>query len=366
MKQLRYLLTKIKVLLINILILLILILISENTFLKNLDSEIIEPNFNRYINLYEHKSNSEISFYRDIPNKTDFNKSFNSFKTDSDGFIIGENVVESYTDLIYFVGGSTTECLSVDQNKRFPYLVQENLREKLLSVKTINSGISGSNSYLGYLSFLTKGMKTKPDYLVFMYNVNDITQLSITGSYYKNTPLWNLIKKEEYNGFTGFIRKVKDQFFHNSWLLIKTSLNRLKKTEKEPDYIGLRSVNHNNNDVLMKFRKSIKNYISFCEENDIKLVLMTQFNRIEKNDLSFVKEYKSYNRLKPVDEYIDLYKKANDMIRDISKYNNIPLIDLDNSIPKNDKYIFDSVHLNNKGSITVSNILTNYFINKIK
>lgn len=366
MKQKKHILKKTKVVLINILILTVFLLIGEKTFLKSLDSEIIEPNSSRHINLYEHKLNSKIKFPRNAKLKTKLNNELISFQTDSNGFIEGENIVESYDDLIYFIGGSTTECLQVDQNKRFPYLVQENLRKESLKVKTINSGISGSNSYLGFLSFLTKGAKTNPDYLVLMYNVNDITQLSITGSYYENINDWSLIKKDKHIGFKGLMRNIKDQFFHNSWLLLKIISNQINKSEVEPEQKTLQTKNQNNNEILIKFRKSIMNYVAFCKENNINLVLMTQFNRIEENNLSFVKEYNSYNRLKPVNEYVNLYKKANDVIRDISKSNNIPLIDLDYSIPKNDQHIYDSVHLTNEGSVLVTDLLTNFFFNQLK
>jgi hypothetical protein len=66
-----------------------------------------------------------------------------NMNTDEDGYILphgGNEMVES----IVFLGGSTTECIEVNDHKRFPYLVGELLPET--KCKTINAGVSSNNT----------------------------------------------------------------------------------------------------------------------------------------------------------------------------------------------------------------------------
>ena len=61
------------------------------------------------------------------------------FRTDKDGFIVGpKNYNLNDTVSIIFFGGSTTECLFVEEELRFPHLVSQNL-----NVRVLNGGVSG-------------------------------------------------------------------------------------------------------------------------------------------------------------------------------------------------------------------------------
>ena len=47
----------------------------------------------------------------------------------------------------------------------------------------------------------------------------------------------------------------------------------------------------------------------------------------------------------------------NKKIIEVAKKNNIDFIDLDSKIPKNSKYLYDFVHLNDNGSIKAAEII---------
>ena len=88
---------------------------------------------------------------------------------------------------------------------------------------------------------------------------------------------------------------------------------------------------------------------------------MTQFSRINPDDLFIKKvldtsEYYYYN-----DEdfylYCDYYERFNNKIREIAEKENLLLIDLANLVPASNLYIYDPVHLNNKGSELVAEII---------
>ena len=97
----------------------------------------------------------------------------------------------------------------------------------------------------------------------------------------------------------------------------------------------------------------------YCKINNIKLVLMTQFNNIENKSEVFLKGFSKFNNSYTADEFVEIYSKSNKLILEIAKEYNIKYIDLNKLIPKKGEYIFDSVHLTDSGSILVSEIITN-------
>ena len=358
----------IKLIIINMGILIFFLLLVENFLVSNLDK--IKLSNNRYIKLYEHKQNQTQIFDNynwSVFFETAKHKKNNIFSTDIEGYIIGPNDVKDYDKLIYFTGGSAVECMYVDQDKRFPYKVQENLRKIGEKVKTINAGVGGTNSYHGYLSLITKGMKVKPDIIFLMYNGNDISLLSKTGSYHnapvKRKLIFDNKNKElhvKYRGVFGTLRRIKDSLFPKLWRFIREYLGFDILKYPADEFKNYRNLNPNNADILDNYRKSIQNYISFCKTNNIRLILMSQFNRIENKSKVFVEDYNKFNQSKSADEFISLYKEANSIISKMSIVNNIEFVDLNNLVPKTPEYIYDMIHLTDKGSLLVSEIITDY------
>ena len=87
---------------------------------------------------------------------------------------------------------------------------------------------------------------------------------------------------------------------------------------------------------------------------------MSQFYRIENKSKVFVEDYTKFKQAKSADEFVELYKKANLLISEVSFKNNIEFIDLNNLVPKTPEYIYDMIHLTDKGSLLVSEIISNY------
>lgn len=87
---------------------------------------------------------------------------------------------------------------------------------------------------------------------------------------------------------------------------------------------------------------------------------MSQFNRIENKSKVFVEDYNKFYQSKSADEFVYLYKEANSIISELSNNENIEFIDLNNLVPKTSEYIYDMIHLTDKGSLLVSEIITNY------
>lgn len=356
----------IKILIINISIFLILILILENTIFESYFSKPVDFYSERSIRLHETKLNSRFKIVETNHRKYSGISDTVLLKSDKDGFLIGdeEPIVDDETKGIFFLGGSTTFCYACDIDKRFPYLTGKLLRDKDFKVKTYNGGVGGMNTYIQLLSFLAKGINKKPDYLVWMPLGVDLSQLSITGSYFDNIPSKSIITDRSLTNNKGFIsklRSIKDKYFFSSWLVFRNLFFGDKTLFISQDKFDGYKEYYNNEHILNEIKKNLDMMLQICKIHNIELILMTEFNLIDVKHPSYVDEYLRFNRKKNIDDFVDLYKKSNKFLIEYSILNNVDLIDLNGMIPKTQKYIYDPVHLTNEGCLLTSQHISNYF-----
>lgn len=276
------------------------------------------------------------------------------------GFITGPNegVNQNKIDII-FLGGSTTECIFVDDEYRFPFLVSKLLSNNTKKYKTLNGGVSGNNSFHSNLNLLSKVIPENPKFVILMHNVNDISLLSKTKSYWKAPPDKQLVFETKPKYYI-ILKNLKDILIPNIWLHTKSLISKFRK-EKRDDFIHFRGSNENKVDEFLHFfENSLNTFIAISRAWDIEPVLMTQFNRIELEEKYTRTIFSNSPNKISYDKFVEIYKDANNIIRKIAKENNIHLIDLDKLVPKSNKFMYDSMHLNNQGSKLVSKEIVNY------
>ncbi|MEC9369077.1 MAG: SGNH/GDSL hydrolase family protein, partial [Pseudomonadota bacterium] len=94
---------------------------------------------------------------------------------DSMGFIRPSLVHETPDMEIAFVGGSTTECLYMLPEERFPYVSGRLLEARTgLRINSINAGKSGNNSMHSLIVYLGKIAPLKPRYVLLLNAANDV------------------------------------------------------------------------------------------------------------------------------------------------------------------------------------------------
>ena len=293
--------------------------------------------------------------------------------------ILGDIKVEEKENLdfntidILFMGGSTTECLYVQEEKRFPVLVNQSLDD---SVIVVNLSKSGKNSHHSKLQILTQLNDTEIKNLVLMHNINDLTQLLYSNSYIKGPitrrsvvnyeDLKSVKKKPFYIPFN-LIQQFKTTFHslnvdrYND-MREKRILGFMKNNVDE--FQGFRTKDDDVDEkIFTTFGNNLEEIISICRIRNINLILMTQFNRINTKD-EFVKQLwdESGNELS-FSKFQYSYNRFNNTIRELAIKNNLSLIDLDSLIPKNSRYMYDMVHLTEEGSTLTSEYISGYFLN---
>ena len=118
--------------------------------------------------------------------------------TDKDGFVEPARRHAQPDLSLIFLGGSTTECMYVTPDNRFPHLTATKLEQALgLKVNGINAAISGNNSMHSLLLLLGKVVPLRPDFVILMHGINDIGTLRSNGTYWIKDGSLRLFEEEK-------------------------------------------------------------------------------------------------------------------------------------------------------------------------
>jgi len=255
------------------------------------------------------------------------------FRTDENGFIQPTKIHENPDLNIFFVGGSTTECENVDELYRFPHLAGRILEEKTgKKINSYNGGKSGNNSIHSINNLLNKIAPMHPNFVVRMENINDLSTLLYEETY------WNRNKSR--SNLACFSKNYSSaRNFRNEW-------------EQSPFRDMIMDVAHQNK-IKAEYKRILEIFVEITKAVGATPVLMTQANKIENDpNFSINRENKDFDKA-----YRKLYTDFQKITREVAAEKKILLIDLAKDLPGSDKYLYDSVHLNNEGSKLVSEII---------
>ena len=318
------------------------------------------------------------NYMKDVENLDQINY---EIKIDENGFILNGNDIEKNPDIkILFLGGSTTETLYVPEKSRFPSVVERTLRSNLKeTVNVLNGGVSGNNSMHSLFIFLAKGIPLQPQYVALMHNLNDFALLSKTESYWigpksraviveTNSGNFSTIEDSSRNIFFNLLKNAKNFLVPNLYTYLRPRLFA-DATFYRDEFEGYSKNYSDLNIDLMKeqFRSSITSFVKLSKAWNIEPILMTQGNRIDPDFEYFLKWAERHQRGKMTpDEFSILYSAMNEITREVASKENITLIDLDALIPKSNKFIYDTIHLNETGSILMGEIVSAALLDLIK
>lgn len=296
----------------------------ENKSIKTLVHQyyvgkIIDNNIGRFIKLREHRPNQEKferpsrNYLKNIAPNT-IERRYYRVKIDQHGFIEPSAVHEIPELKIVFLGGSTTECLYMQEEQRFPYLVGRNLEKTLKKrVNSYNGGVSANESMHSINILLNKILPLKPNIVVLMHNINDLVILRSQGSY-------------------GYPHSLKSH--------VQTSKNVFTRYEFPSNPQAAQEKT-----LLEEFERNLKTFIAICQIRKIQPILMTQANRVMDDPL---------------------YHRFNQRIREVGMNEKVLVIDLAKKIPPTTEYLYDSYHYTAMGAALAAQVIAeSVAINKV-
>ena len=287
-----------------------------------------------------------------------------SFKIDQNGFIFPSTPHQQADKVIAFIGGSTTECMYVDKDKRFPALTG-NLLESSTSKKinAINAGVSGNNSMHSINILLNKIIPMNPDIAVLMHNINDLSTLLHEKTYWNSNDHRSLLIEED-RSIKALVKQTLPNTYNFAFELKRKLLGDGSEFDSSENgdndnNKGRRKPKLSEAEMLSMFKTNLTMFVDISMANHITPVLMTQASRFTEMPDDVV--MKNLQNLDAMDlsysEYRALYGAMNEEIRKVASAKSVMLIDLANVVPQTNEYMADPVHFTNQGSQFVAKLI---------
>jgi lysophospholipase L1-like esterase len=263
---------------------------------------------------------------------------------------------------ILFVGGSTTECLNLDDTETWPHLVMATLNESRTEPRVWagNVGMSGTTTR-NHLQFLERdSLVRQMDCVVVQAGVNDISQALYRSNYQADPrllpkPIW--FRSRIYAMYLGYRVRAGQQ-----------KLGRVDaKGPGARFYIGLRKRRHDAaitseapdlSADLEGYESRVRRMIDACRKRDIAIVFTSQpvlwdagLGEAERELLWFGSlRDGSYLSVEALREAMDAY---NEIVRRVCADEGIPFVDL-GSMNGRPEYFFDDCHFSEAGALEVA------------
>ena len=281
------------------------------------------------------------------------------FETDEFGIVKNPTSDQAYnnSNIILFLGGSTTENNEVDAEYRFPYLVgkemSKNTPQKFIG---INAGVRGNTSQdsLNLLLNHPSPYFHKANYVAMMHNINDRLRLYIHDNYKakprdKKDSSLNLFKKATWDLFFSIINFI-EQNSNIGYLAVNTINDAINNNQIKINEDLIDAQDYFIDDEKLKtIRQNYINFIYLVNANKQTPILITQplFKRSHAQD------------------------QVNNLIRSTALEFNVLLIDLANATKNLDNkgaslFYHDGIHFNNLGSKFAAEYITQTLIESKK
>lgn len=240
---------------------------------------------------------------------------------------------------VFCLGGSTTEFR--DEKKRdWPSLVERKLKERGddLDVSVYNCGRQWYTTQHTLLNYVANLRQHRPDLVIVMHNVNDLLH---------NADFSHLSAgafREDYGHFLGPVFRVltrKSLLIHFPEMIPRLWYHRAPVPIEATEFPG-----------LAPFERNLRSLIQLGRADATTVVLMTQPG-LYREDLSETEIAQLYlyqwdavgdGKRWSLETARRGFEQYNDRVRALAQEEGIPLIDLEQVIPKTTRYFVDDVH----------------------
>lgn len=272
---------------------------------------------------------------------------------------------------IVLIGGSTTQCLYVDDSKSIDRILQnelcKNIKDKM--VKVYNAGKSGEATP-EHLAILTqKVIHLQPDLIIVFSGINDFRR-SV-----RNYDFKHLTQRKLYTPRYIYLAATELQVIRRLYYLfnIRTADEIMESLPFETNNKELFKIQQQTpvSDSIPKtnagsYAINLGSIAGICKENQVKLIFMT--NQSTWNSTIDSRSAQSHymltvDRVRYKEEYLDKGLEVfNDTMRGRAQRMNVPLMDLAREMPKTQDYFYDDCHFNVNGASFAAKKLANLII----
>src|SRR5947209_8034662 len=292
----------------------------------------------------------------------------NRFSTNNMGFRGDDLTVPKPKDefRIFIVGGSTTECLYIDDAKALNRVVQEQLQGHVpvgVNVKVYGAGKAGDASDDHVSMIVHRLVHLEPDMIILFAGVNDLTRAIYRYDYlhydYRyegweeaktKLPLWKLLATEFQ--LPRRILILKHRLAPNEREVLEAITAKSAYQEKVRLRAAAARTDVRPRLELDAYANNLRTMIGVAQAHKIQLVFMTQQSTwnsaVDPNAQSW--HWMLYRaRVTYREDFMDEALEAlNEQMRRLDAENAIPLYDIAKAMPKSHEFFYDHVHFNER------------------
>jgi lysophospholipase L1-like esterase len=312
-----------------------------------------------------------------------------NFSINSEGFRSDEPDGKSEINILV-LGGSTTECLYLDQNETWTYLLEKKINESVGNkFYVMNGGRSGLNSF----HFLLQTEKILEQFkwintIIIMPGINDLQYaLSLGNQYkpvtkescydgaflvsplntflpfYKRTQLFTILSKVKRNYSKSELYQDATGEVFNIWWANRR--NAVEYIDSLPDLES----------SLTDYANNLKGIIDIAKQKNKKIIFLTQpviwndsiseqYSRLCWYGWIGESQYSNSGKYYTIKQLYNGIKKYNDVTIKVCNENNINYLELEKMLSKDTTTFIDDCHFNESGAKKVSQIIFKYLLEK--
>jgi len=267
---------------------------------------------------------------------------------------------------IITVGGSTTECLALNEEKSWPQLLFRRLQNSFPKVWLNNAGLGGHSTFGHIVLMKDFIIHLKPKVVLFLVGINDVGRS-------------DLVEKEHFRSLGKNLEKllvagaahseVASALLNLYRFYFPASIPLREVGELDFRSSGTKEIPPNKEEAILAkdrqtylqpYRERMETLVSLSQGHHIDPVLITQpvlygtgVDEVTGVHLDELDVYSSTNGRTGWRE-LELY---NEVTRQVGKEHGILVIDLARELPKSSRYYYDWGHYSNAGAEKVAEII---------
>jgi lysophospholipase L1-like esterase len=272
---------------------------------------------------------------------------------------------------IVTVGGSTTECFDLAEDKTWPHNLGVTLKRDFKHIWLNNAGLSGNSTFGHFILMQDYLVKLKPKVVIFLVGINDV---GIRGERDFDERIHGL-------NFRSLERFLASAAVHSELATAALNLYRfyfpksvMINNQNDPQETDLKKllpfeVSDQKRAVIIKehqdhylgpYKTRLEKLIVICQENNIIPVFLTQpvlygnivdpATGVDLSDKFVAKDMNGATAW----EVLELY---NDITRKVGQEQGVLVIDLARQMPKDSRHYYDLMHYTNAGADKLADLI---------
>jgi lysophospholipase L1-like esterase len=272
---------------------------------------------------------------------------------------------------IVTVGGSTTECFDLAEDKTWPHDLSVNLQRHFTHLWLNNAGLSGNSTFGHAILMQDYLVKLKPKVVIFLVGIND---LGIRGERDFDQRIHDV-------NFRSLERFLASAAVHSELAAAALNLYRyyfpkstMINNQNDPQETDVKKLPHfevsseklvaiikeHRDHYLGPYKQRLEKLMAICQDHHIVPVLVTQpvlYGDVKDPATGVNLGHKFVAKDMDGATAWDILELYNDVTRKVGREQGVLVIDLAREMPKNSTYYFDLMHYTNAGAGRVAEII---------